>query len=365
MWKIISLFLLLTISSLKANNVLTGQWRISQSQEFINYDNNDYWYETKNGQIYSMFKFYRLDNTDLTIYDANRRMFIRISNDKLFVGYNQNGISNLLYNGKWIILPNLLKNQCQIVLNTLKQNDSFTHSLIIIKGKIKCSVNINKYLNNIDSSGRFIQITNQNLNNYSLLIDNKWPISSCNEFTAIAKLNKGLNTLNLNYNYLNEKATIKVSINYDKSLDSRIEPLHLAIFLTKDSPLKFDMDPRSLLVEKNDLNSAIKRFQTIARLWQAFNSENLNTNNLGYKSFRLVEDSNENIVINIIKSEYTLNDLRAINADHFNIIHQSIKKDPLYAKKSSIFNLHVACLILDSHWDPVKRVLVGHNALGG
>ena len=93
-----------------------------------------------------------------------------------------------------------------------------------------------------------------------------------------------------------------------------MEPIHLVIYLTKNSPNQFDMDPRSKQFEKNDLNSAIKRFKTIARLWQAFNSEQLNKYNLGYKSFHLEEDTNGEVIINIVKSnKHNLNDFHTRN----------------------------------------------------
>ena len=150
---------------------------------------------------------------------------------------------------------------CKIVLKDLKPNSKFINQLIIIKGHIDCSKFSNTYLNNIDNSGRFIIIDNLNIQEYSNKIDSKWPINHFHEFKAIVQLIRGNNSLKLCYKYLNEIAEITINVNYEEDL--KIEPLHLVIFLGIDSKRIFDMDPRSKLKEKNDLNSAIKRFQTM------------------------------------------------------------------------------------------------------
>ena len=51
--------------------------------------------------------------------------------------------------------------------------------------------------------------------------------------------------------------------------------------------------------------------------------------------------------------------------DRYNIVFDSIEKSYMIEKKKRNKKLHVAALILDAHYDPVKKVLLGHTALGG
>ncbi len=222
-------------------------------------------------------------------------------------------------------------------------------------------------MDNIDSKGRFINVNNTKISNYKTVIDSKWPISTFHEFTLIARLANGVNNLQFDYTYLNEKAHLSINVNLDQTQNNKMEPLHLVIFLTKNSPRQFDMDPVSKKTEKNDLDSAIKRFGTIARLWQAFNSEQLNKNNLGYKSFRLEEDINGDVVINLVQAnKHTLEDLFAAKkpVDQYNIVFDSIENSFMINKKTRN-HLHIAALVLDTHYNPAKKVLYGHAALGG
>ena len=258
---------------------------------------------------------------------------------------------------------------CQIKLNTLKTGDTFRHKLIIIKGLITCPTFSNTYKNTLDpTTGRFIQINNLKIGSYVSKIDSNWPISTFHEFKSLALLTQGINTLKLTYSYLNEKAELSLNITMDQSQDNKLEPLHLVIFYNKDSRKLFDMDPKTKLTESNDLSSAIKRFQTIARLWQAFNSEQLNLNGQGYKSFRFQEDSNGDPIINVIQSDITVKqyyDLGKANDQNLiSLVDENIRKNPLFKKKTTN-PLQAVALLLDATLDPVKKNAMGHTALGG
>lgn len=249
--------------------------------------------------------------------------------------------------------------KCYINLNSPADGSVFYHDLILIKGRIECPQFRNQYFNNIDSTGRFLDVYNLNLNYYSNLINTEWPVSTNHEFSSFALLSKGSNVLNLRYEYLDEEAELYLNVEYRKL--SLYEPVHLAIFLAKDSPLVFDMDQN----EANDLTSAIRRFRTIAKIWQAFNSENLNRYELGQKSFLYEEDSNGEILINIIRSNYTREEIWPKEIDLLGMVMKSIKKDPIYLKKNTARPLHVASLILDSHWDSANNITLGNAANGG
>ena len=258
---------------------------------------------------------------------------------------------------------------CQIKFNTLKQGDTFRHKLIIIKGSITCPIFGNTYKNSLDpTTGRFIQINNLKIKSYASKIDAKWPISTYHEFKSIALLTPGVNSLRLTYSYLNEKADLSLNITMDKSLNSNLEPLHLVIFYNKDSAKVFDMDPKTKQTESNQLSSAIKRFQTIASLWQAFTSEQLNLNGLGYKSFRFEEDSNGDPIINLIQSNITVKqyyDLGAASDQNLiSLVDENIRKSQLFNKKTKN-PLQAVALLLDAHYDSASRKVFGHAALGG
>ena len=247
-------------------------------------------------------------------------------------------------------------------MKTLKSNDVFRHSLIIIRGNIECPNPASNYPNSI--SGRFIQVNNKNINQYSNKIDSKWPVSSLNEFRLIAQLSPGSNNIELIYLYRKESAKLNIRFNYDNSQDSLIEPNHLVIYLTKDSREKFAVADE--FTERNDLSSAIKRFRLIARMWQAFTSENLNNFKLGLKSFRLEEDSNGEVVVNIVRSKtLTLsNFLKSTGNEIYDNISDSIRTDETFMKKKkSGIPIHVTCLVIDSQWNGTH--VLGPTALGG
>ena len=97
--------------------------------------------------------------------------------------------------------------------------------------------------------------------------------------------------MTLKYKYKNEKSSLTINLFYGENLN--LAPVSLVIFLTKDSQKVFDMDKESNANgEKNDLDSAIKRFQMAGLLWQALTSDSLNSYGLGRKSFRLDLDEN-------------------------------------------------------------------------
>ena len=183
---------------------------------------------------------------------------------------------------------NLKAKMCSIKVE-LNNNATLNHQYVLIRGKIECSNKQSTYPNEIEPAlGRFIQVKS-NVNPANSL--NSWPVSSLNDFKIIAFLKKGENKLVLDYNYKNiEKATLSLTLNYVENLN--LQPVHLGILVAKDSKKVFDMDHQSKQKgEKNDLNSAIKRVQTAALLWQAMTSDSLNSKGLGRLSFRLDCDS--------------------------------------------------------------------------
>ena len=168
---------------------------------------------------------------------------------------------------------------CRINLFSIKDNDTFSHQLVLIRGKLVCSNPKTSY----PSVGRYIYIKD----NHDL--PKNWPINSFNEFKVLVRLNNYNNSINLEYKYADEKANLEHNLFYEES--KCLNALNLVIFLASDSTESFQIESNSN-GEKNDLKSAIKRFQTTALLWQSFTSDSISSYGLGRKTFRLDLDSN-------------------------------------------------------------------------
>ena len=172
---------------------------------------------------------------------------------------------------------------------SVKNNETFCHRLVLIRGKVECPLIQPSYPNDIDPyNGRFITVKKTDGSSKN------WPINSYHEFKVLISLAKGNNKITFYYNYkskskLIERASTEIDLFYFENIN--MEPVRLGIFIAKDSKGFFDMDRDSLSRgEKNDYDSAIKRVRMAALLWQAFTSDSLNSYDLGRKSFRFLLD---------------------------------------------------------------------------
>ena len=89
-----------------SSNTITNSWEADYSKsEFIKYAESDhFWYERdENKNISYIFIFVKSLDGDVILYDANRRIFIRISIERLFWGSDIDNINNFLLNGKWTL----------------------------------------------------------------------------------------------------------------------------------------------------------------------------------------------------------------------------------------------------------------------
>jgi len=85
---------------------------------------------------------------------------------------------------------------CSIELLALRDNETFCHQLVVIKGIKKCPTPQASYQNHINPSvGRFIKFTRFDGVEFS------WPVNSINEFKAVIRLIKGPNKFHINYTY--------------------------------------------------------------------------------------------------------------------------------------------------------------------
>ncbi|KAG6017772.1 hypothetical protein E4U54_003377 [Claviceps lovelessii] len=165
-------------------------------------------------------------------------------------------------------------------------------------------------------------------------------------------------------------------------------PLQLAIIVGKDSPETFEAPPARVEREGNGLETAIRKFRMAAYLWQAFTAEQMWRQKLGRRSFRYEEEwvlgtanhrDGENGTmrsearIHIIRSDKTAAEIRDLNKEQ--ALDEAIEKNALFQLAVDAVNGHfkprlgqktyVSALFLDTHWDPDKKVVSGHAALGG
>ena len=165
-------------------------------------------------------------------------------------------------------------------------------------------------------------------------------------------------------------------------------PLQLVILVGKDSPCTYDAVPQRIQNEGNDLSMAVRKFRMAAHLWQTFTAEQMYRQKFGRRTFRFEEEWQTGTLsmhdwetgtmknearIHVVRSDKTtaeLQDLQvaqqhgpaAQKGDLYSIAAEAVKKH---------FNIrpgqkqYVACLLLDSHWDPEVGTIRGHAALGG
>lgn len=163
-------------------------------------------------------------------------------------------------------------------------------------------------------------------------------------------------------------------------------PLHLAILVAKDSPGLFDAPPARATGEGNGLEMAKRKYRMAAYLWQAFTAEQMQRYGFYSRCFRLEEEwqpstlGNESPApwrsesrIHVIRLDKTVAELR--NPDYaqqnpagkdrgalFSIAMGACKE---YFKTAPGQKQYVSAMFLDTHWDPEKKMVTAHAALGG
>jgi hypothetical protein len=177
-------------------------------------------------------------------------------------------------------------------------------------------------------------------------------------------------------------------------------PLHLAILIAKDSPLRIDCPPQvngEIPWEHASLDAAVSKFRMTAYLWTALTAEDMRQKGLGRRSFRLDEewipdttssaflgnqtDSRSSpsgslryaAKIHLVRTNKTTAEIRHLNnaqqnpnANNKNIIFDWFQDalkgyGPPFAESTKPV---VAGLVLDAHFDSSHQMIVGHAALG-
>lgn len=202
----------------------------------------------------------------------------------------------------------------------------------------------------------------------------RWPCFN-SYFKALVHLVPGPNTIQFAY----EEGTLDFHVQYLPLLQN--PPLFLCILLGSDSDGTFDVPPEKN--GENTLEVAIEKLRMAGYMWQAFCGEQMHRNGLGRRTFRLDESWQRDPVdgqmreiaqIHVIRSKrHTVREIRDVRRAQqsperddgvpslFDLFLQELEDHPRFAKQSYI----VAGLVLDSHWDTKKQVVLGHAALGG
>ncbi|KAK0384866.1 hypothetical protein NLU13_7344 [Sarocladium strictum] len=219
--------------------------------------------------------------------------------------------------------------------------------------------------------------------------EQRWPMFQ-GHFKALTILQPGNNVIRVTASH-DSSYTTEISVTYIPLLQR--PPLHLAILVAKNSPLSIDCPPGKfggLSSAHSSLNAAIAKFRVTAYMWQALTAEEMRSNGLGRRSFRLEEEwgrdtlsatfaNNEAMQatakVHLIRSELTVAELRDHQRAQQNPRANDRQKDELHSIFSKALLAHgapftkasrpvVAGMILDSHYDMDAKLIVGHAALG-
>ncbi|KAI0583866.1 Metallopep domain-containing protein [Pyrenophora tritici-repentis] len=248
------------------------------------------------------------------------------------------------------------------------------------------------------AEGSYIHVATKAANKSETFPEQTWPLAGGN-FKALVMLSPGLNILEFAY-VCNDclEHTIEVNVNHWPLL--QYPPLHLAIMVASDSPCVIDCPPNKaagVSSAHSDLDAAIAKLRMTAYMWQAMTAEDLRLHGVGRRSFRLDEEwvadttsrdflnarmdqcleregaMRSTAKVNVIRSSKTVEQIRNANIaqqnprayrknDLFDFFQEALKEagGPFASNARPI----VAGLILDSHYNVSKKLILGHAALG-
>ncbi|KAE8833487.1 hypothetical protein PTNB73_05125 [Pyrenophora teres f. teres] len=248
------------------------------------------------------------------------------------------------------------------------------------------------------AEGSYIHVATKGANKSETFPEQTWPLAGGN-FKALVMLSPGLNILEFAY-VCNDclEHTIEINVNHWPLL--QYPPLHLAIMVASDSPCVIDCPPNKaagVSSAHSDLGAAIAKLRMTAYMWQAMTAEDLRLHGVGRRSFRLDEEwvadttsrdflnvrldqcleregaMRSTAKVNIIRSSRSVGEIRNANIaqqnprayrknDLFDFFQEALKEagGPFASDAHPI----VAGLILDSHYNISKKLILGHAALG-
>ncbi|KAI9321907.1 putative peptidase family-domain-containing protein [Dichotomocladium elegans] len=214
--------------------------------------------------------------------------------------------------------------------------------------------------------------------------DTTWPCVD-SYFKALVHLTAGPNRIT--FHLVDEKNNNERQLSHQLVVhyappSKHIPPLHLCIFLGRDSPGTFDVPPQK--AHQNTLAVATAKLRLAGYLWQAFCAEQMHRNGMGRRTFRLEETWQTDTVANdgqrrrptaavhVIRSRSTVAEIRDVRRaqqsphrdprvkDLFGLFLDDLRDHPVVSGHPCCY---VAGLILDAHWD--GNTVLGHAALGG
>lgn len=232
-----------------------------------------------------------------------------------------------------------------------------------------------------------ITVGNQNGDLWVLSHANSFPPQSFpvrnSAFKALLHLSPGENSITLDFRCSGNTSSNQAifDVTYIPLLQN--PPLHLAILIGQDSPLRYDEVPG---VPAN-LDTAIKKLRMAAYLWQAYTANEMHAQGHGHRTFRLdeawlhdtlsrVDSPRRNTAkITVLRSKYSTAHLRdpcraqqykgrTEEQGLYHIAAEAIREHP-ELKPAPGEKSHVAVLYLDSMWDKKHKTVTAHAALGG
>lgn len=224
-----------------------------------------------------------------------------------------------------------------------------------------------------------------------------WPVTK-GRFKAIVMLSPGSNML---YFHPNSDTTLGTDLELIYTPNLRYPPLHLAIMIAADSPLRINHDPsksHSGLYDRGSYQSAMNKLRLTAYMWQAMIAEDMRMKGLQRRSFRLDEDwevdttsvrfvhavqqddpweagaFRQSAKVHILQSTHSTLEIRDARIAQDNPHGRNKKRlhtwfvDALGESPLNIFaeaaRPVVAGMIIDATWMEEEGFVLGHAALG-
>ncbi|KAK4173667.1 putative peptidase family-domain-containing protein [Triangularia setosa] len=234
-----------------------------------------------------------------------------------------------------------------------------------------------------DTTTDHILLKSESRRNKPAELEQQWPVSN-GHFKALVLLTPGMNTVSLTSNK-NDDDELELRIRYLPL--PKTPPLHLAILIAKDSPLSIDCPPTkfgTFSSTHSSLDAAIAKFRVTALMWQALIAEDMRRKGLDRRSFRLdeqwgVDTLTRELVqtsltkpkdalgwipqVHLVRTDRTVAQIRHLEGAQLHAVFVEALKGysgPFVTKAKPV----VAGLILDSHFEAKRGLVLGHAAVG-
>lgn len=198
-------------------------------------------------------------------------------------------------------------------------------------------------------------------------------------FKAVVPLSRGSNEV-----IFDTGSTVQTLVlNYKPILED--PPIHFVLLVAKDSPGMFDAPPG----QPNTIPEAVRKLRLASYLMASFTQEQMSRNSCGMRTFRPFEAEEPCTVsaydkygashkrwtthVHVIKLDKTVAEVRDPDVAQQN--SSAKRSGDLYGMAADALRTYggpftqgfsqAACIFLDTHWDPQRKLVLGHAALGG